>query len=103
MRRQIISADKYAQLVANKAEMLAYSIIATSGNIDGEQEIRSTKFDEFSSSQLALIGESINIRAVVQSSNTAKFFKILKNPKLNYFFSCILIIFLKSKWEQAIT
>jgi len=49
MRRQIIPAEKYAQLVANKAEMLAYSIIATSGNIDGEQEIRSTQFEEFSS------------------------------------------------------
>ena len=99
----MLPEDKYALLVANKAEMLAYSIIATSGNIDGEQEIRSINFAELSDSQRALVKEAINIRAVVQSTNTAKFFKILKNPKLNYFFSCILIIFLKLKWEQSIT
>ena len=36
-RKQIITEEKYAELVANKAEMLAYLIIVTSGNIDGEQ------------------------------------------------------------------
>jgi hypothetical protein len=46
----MLPEDKYASLVANKAEMLAYTIIATSCNIDGEQEIRSTNFAEFSDS-----------------------------------------------------
>ncbi len=75
--------------------MLAYLIIVTSGNIDGEQEIKSTNFDELNISQQLPIKEAIKIRAVVQSTNTAKFFKILKSPKFEYLFSCIFIIFLK--------
>ena len=75
--------------------MLAYLIIVTSGKIDGEQEIRSKNLDELSISQQLPIKEAIKIRAVVQSTNTAKFFKILKTPKFDYLFSCILIIFLK--------
>ena len=75
--------------------MLAYLIISTSGKIDGEQEIRSKNLDELSISQQLPIKEAIKIRAVVQSTNTAKFFKILQNPKFDYLFSCILIIFLK--------
>ena len=75
--------------------MLAYLIISTSGKIDGEQEIRSKNLDELSISQQLPIKEAIKIMAVVQSTNTAKFFKNLKSPKFDYLFSCILIIFLK--------
>lgn len=49
-----------------------------------------------------LIQQALKIRAVICNNDAAQFFKILKSPDTNYFFGCLMVLFLKEFYKLAI-
>ena len=63
-----------------------------------------TDHDNASQVQLdkKLIQQALKIRAVICNNDAAQFFKILKSPDTNYFFGCLMVLFLKEFYKIAI-
>ena len=98
-----ISHSEYLELVSNKAEILSYLIIATSSNMEGVEYVMSLNFAEYPEPQQQQLKQAIFVRSVIESPCTHKFFKLLRSPRLNYFFACVMMIFVLSKREEAVT
>lgn len=71
--------------------------------MDGMQHMIYTKNQDspYTNKQWALITEALKLRYIIESSDFNAFFRALRNPKLNYFFACIMIRFLKNKCINA--
>lgn len=94
----------YDDLILNRAEFTAYYFIATSTSIDGVQEMLYTKQDTpYASQEWHMVTEALKLRLVIESSDCASFFRKLRSPSLNYFFACLMVIFMKHKYNDAIT
>lgn len=103
LNQQSMTPDQYSQIILNRSEFTAYYFIATATAIDGVEELlklnRDTPYEQHEKS---LIAEALRIRVIICSDDCASFFKKLRSPKLNYFFACIMIIYLKHKLLQSI-
>ena len=92
-RRNTLSDAAYANIKQNTAEFSAYSLIATTGRIEGLRNMINVDWGaDYNDEEKALIKEALNIRQVILSQNTFKFFRILRKGETNYFFACLMII-----------
>lgn len=72
-------------------------------SVDGVQHILAMQDDTpFVEYETNLIKDAIKVRLEIESSDCSLFFKRLRSPSLNYFFACLMIIFLKPKYLHAI-
>jgi hypothetical protein len=69
LSRGEINPEDYTELVQSKAEVFSYFIIATSGSLDGVQEIISADLSEYSLEAKSRIKTAIDIRSTIESNN----------------------------------
>ena len=102
LQHKQITQEQHDQVVLNRAEFTAYQLIATAHSIEGVQLYRSLARDSsFSESEWSQLKQALKVRNAIESSDTSVFFKQLRDPGLDYFFACLMIIFMKDKCNQT--
>ena len=98
-----MSDTDYAEITKNTAEFNAYALIATTGGIEGLRSLINVDWSaDYNEDEKALIKEAINIRSLIMSKNTCKFFRILRKGETNYFFACLMLITMQRMRCQGI-
>ena len=93
----------YNNVIKNRAEMLSYNLIATASSMQCVGRICEIKWDEYRSEEdRALIREALHIQLIIKNMNYIEFFRILRRPTTNYFFACLMLLFINKMRQQAI-
>ena len=56
-----------------------------------------TRNSTFTEAEWSTLKQALKVRSAIESTDTSVFFKQLRDPGLDYFFACLMIIFLKDK------
>ena len=85
----------YSNIIRNRAEMFAYNIIATASSIDCIKHITKINWEEFSTDeQKNMVHGALNIQLIIKNRNYVEFFRVLRRPTTNYFFACLMLIYI---------
>lgn len=87
-----MEAKVYENIVRNRYEMFAYTLIAMARSPEVVSQVVSIKWEEMNGPEdQDLVREALRIQQVISNRNWVEYFRTMRRPSTNYFIACLML------------